>query len=41
LTEATPANLKEVIKYDEDDMEVQKIIRGQMRKLKNSKVVPY
>ena len=41
LTEATPANLKEVIKYDEDDMEVQKIIRGQMRKLKNSKVISY
>jgi hypothetical protein len=41
LTEATPANLKEVIREDEDDMEVQKIIRGQMRKLKNSKVVPY
>ncbi len=41
LTEATPANLKEVIKHDEDDMEVQKIIRGQMRKLKNSKVIPY
>ncbi len=41
LTEAIPANLKEVIKHDEDDMEVQKIIRGQMRKLKNSKVVPY
>jgi len=41
LTEATPANLKEVIKFDEDDMEVQKIIRGQMRKLKNSKVIPY
>lgn len=41
LTEATPANLKEVIKFDEDDMEVQKIIRGHMRKLKNSKVVPY
>jgi len=41
LTEATPANLKEVIKFDEDDMEVQKIIRGQMRKLKNSKVITY
>jgi DNA polymerase-3 subunit epsilon len=41
LTEATPVNLKEVIKSDEDDMEVQKIIRGQMRKLKNSKVISY
>lgn len=41
LTEATPANLKEVIKPDEDDIEVQKIIRGMMRKLKNSKVLPY
>lgn len=41
LTEATPENLREVIKHDEDDMEVQKIIRMQMRKLKNSKIISY
>ncbi|HWB62105.1 MAG TPA: exonuclease domain-containing protein [Chitinophagales bacterium] len=41
LTEATAANLREVIKADEDDSETQKIIRGQMRKLKNFKVVSY
>jgi DNA polymerase-3 subunit epsilon len=41
LTEATPANLKEVVKYDEDDIETQKIIRGQLRKPKNFKVITY
>lgn len=41
LTEASPSNLKEVIKPDEDDMEVQKIIRTQMRKMKNTKIISY
>ena len=41
LTETTPENLKEVIKPDEDDLETQKIIRAQMRKLKNYKVISY
>jgi DNA polymerase III subunit epsilon len=41
LTEATPDNLKEVIKHEEDDMETQKILRGQLRKLKNFKIIPY
>jgi DNA polymerase-3 subunit epsilon len=41
LTEPTPANLKEIIKPDEDDIETQKIIRTQLRKLKNYKVIPY
>lgn len=41
LTEATPENLKEVIKPDEDDTEVHKIIRQQMRKMKNLKVMAY
>ena len=41
LTEATPANLKEIIKHDEDDMESQKIIRGHLRKLKKSKIITY
>ena len=41
FTEATPENLREVIKTDEDDLEVQKIIRSQLRKLKNSKIIAY
>ena len=41
LTAKTPENLKEVIKHDEDDLEVQKIIRAQMRKMKSTKIVPY
>jgi DNA polymerase III subunit epsilon len=41
LTEATPVNLKEVIKNDEDDSEAQKIIRTYMRKLKNYKLLSY
>lgn len=41
FTEANPENLKEVIKQDEDDIEVQKIIRMQMRKMKNSKIISY
>lgn len=41
LTEATPDNLKEIIKSDEDDLETQKIIRAQMRKLKNYKIISY
>ena len=41
LTQNTPANLMEVIKEDEDDMEVQKIIRGQLRKLRNSRIISY
>lgn len=41
LTSATAENLKEVIKHDEDDLEVQKIIRAQLRKMKNSKIISY
>jgi DNA polymerase III subunit epsilon len=41
LTEATPEKLKEVIKADEDDTEVQKIIRALMRKMKNLKMIVY
>ncbi len=41
LTEATPENLREIIKMEEDDFEVQKIIRAQLRKLKNAKIVSY
>jgi DNA polymerase-3 subunit epsilon len=41
LTEPTPSNLKEVIRHDDDDIETQKIIRTQMRKLKNSKIISY
>ena len=41
LTEATPVNLREVIKSDEDDSEAQKIIRSHMRKLKNYKLLTY
>lgn len=41
LTEPTPEKLKEVIKPDEDDTEVQKIIRAQMRKMKNVRVIAY
>jgi DNA polymerase III subunit epsilon len=41
LTEATPDKLKEVIKPDEDDAEVQKIIRALMRKMKNLKTIVY
>jgi len=41
LTTNTPDNLKEVIKHDEDDLEVQKIIRGHLRKMKNSKIISY
>lgn len=41
FTEPTPENLKEVIKPDEDDTEVQKIIRALMRKLKNAKIISY
>lgn len=41
LTEATPERLKEVIKADEDDTEIQKIIRQQLRKQKDVKVVAY
>jgi DNA polymerase-3 subunit epsilon len=41
LTQPLPDNLKEVIKPDEDDMEVQKIIRSQLRKMKNTKIVSY
>jgi len=41
LTSATPENLQEVIKHDEDDFEVHKIIRTQLRKMKNAKMVTY
>ena len=41
LTTNTPDNLKELIKHDEDDLEVQKIIRAHLRKMKNSKIVSY
>jgi DNA polymerase-3 subunit epsilon len=41
LTEATPDNLREVIKFDEDDFEVQKLIRTQLRKMKNPKMISY
>ncbi|HLP20583.1 MAG TPA: exonuclease domain-containing protein [Chitinophagales bacterium] len=41
LTPSLPDNLKEVVKYDEDDVEVQKIIRSQLRKMKNSKIISY
>ncbi|MBP6731355.1 MAG: hypothetical protein KA149_04810 [Chitinophagales bacterium] len=41
LTASTPETLKEVIKADEDDSEVQKIIRSQMRKMKNLKIISY
>ncbi len=41
LTQATPENLREIIKMDEDDVEVHKIIRAQLRKLKNAKIVSY
>ncbi len=41
LTEPTPQNLREMIKPDEDDMEIHKIIRSQMRKMKNLKVIAY
>lgn len=41
LTQPTPENLREVIKADEDDIEVQKIIRAQLRKMKNSKIIAY
>jgi DNA polymerase III subunit epsilon len=41
LTEATPENLKEILRPDDDDTETQKIIRTQLRKLKNAKIVAY
>lgn len=41
LTAAAPEYLKEVIKQDEDDAEVQKIIRSQLRKMKKAKIVSY
>ncbi|MCS6935020.1 MAG: exonuclease domain-containing protein [Chitinophagales bacterium] len=39
LTPATPENLREIIKPDEDDAEVQKIIRNYLRKSKNVKII--
>jgi hypothetical protein len=41
ITEAIPEKLKEVIKPDEDDMEVQKIIRSLLRKMKNARLISY
>jgi len=41
ITPAVPENLKEIIHLDEDDTETQKIIRTQMRKMKNMKVLNY
>ena len=41
ITQATPENLREVIKSDDDDAETQKIIRSLMRKMKNLKIVSY
>ncbi len=41
LTATTPDTLREVVKEDEDDSEVQKIIRAQMRKMKNLKIISY
>ena len=42
LTTNTPDNLKEVVKHDDDDdLEVQKILRAHLRKMKNSKIVSY
>jgi len=41
LTTNTPDNLKEVVKYDDDDLEVQKIIRAHLRKMKHSKIISY
>ena len=41
LTQATPENLKEVIRAEEDDSETQKIIRSLLRKMKNLKIVAY
>lgn len=41
ITQATPENLREVIKPDQDDAETQKIIRSLLRKMKNLKIVSY
>jgi DNA polymerase-3 subunit epsilon len=41
LTPGTPESLKEIIKADEDDFEVHKIIRMQLRKMKNTKIIAY
>lgn len=41
LTASTPEALAEIIKYDEDDVEIQKIIRTQLRKSKNIKIISY
>jgi len=41
LTPGTPDSLKEVVKHDDDDVEVQKIIRAQLRKMKNTKIITY
>ena len=41
FTAITPESLKEVVKRDEDDVEVQKIIRAQMRKMKGMKMIAY
>lgn len=41
LTQPTAENLKELLRPDEDDMETQKIIRAQLRKMKNAKLVGY
>ena len=41
ITEATPEKLKEVIRPYHDDTEIQKIIRQQLRKQKDLKVVVY
>lgn len=41
LTPATPENLREVIRPDEDDFETQKIIRAQLRKMKNARLIVY
>ncbi len=41
VTEATPELLKELIKPDTDDFETQKIIKSQLRKMKNAKIISY
>jgi len=41
ITQPVYENLKEVIRAHEDDAETQKIIRAQMRKMKNLKIISY
>ncbi len=41
LTEMVPEKLKELVKADEDDFEVQKIIKSQLRRMKGIKIISY